>query len=124
MMQTGTMTPAPQRLEALAQANKVRLKRAELKRQIAEGELGAADVLRANPPEVATWTIGELLMSQRRWGATRCRKFLGPNQMSEVKLIKTLTERQRHLLIAQLQSLESVDQEMRQGAARRLVCAA
>jgi hypothetical protein len=123
MMQTGTMTPAPQRLEALRQANKVRLKRAELKRQIAEGELGAADVLLDNPPEVATWTVGELLMSQRRWGATRCRKFLGPNSISEVKLIKTLTERQRLLLIAQLQSLESVDREMRPSEAPRFECA-
>ena len=31
--------PAPQHMQALAQANKVRLARAELKRQVADGEL-------------------------------------------------------------------------------------
>jgi hypothetical protein len=124
MMQTATMTPAPQRLQAepqrlraLERANEVRLARAELKRRIAEGELCAAEVILTNPPEVATWTVGELLRSQRRWGGTRCRKFLGRNQISEVKRIETLTERQRHLLVAQLGSSESVDREMRPGSA-------
>jgi hypothetical protein len=112
MMQTATMTPAPQRLRALERANEVRLARADLKRRIAEGHLSAADVILSNPPEVATWTVGELLRSQRRWGGTRCRKFLGRNQISEVKRIETLTERQRHLLVAQLQSSDCVDQEM------------
>ena len=47
-------------------------------------------------------------MSQRRWGITRCRKFLARNQISEIKPIGKLTDRQRHLLAAQLQSCESV----------------
>jgi hypothetical protein len=111
-MQTATMTPAPQRLRALERANEVRLARAELKRRISEGALTAADVILTNPPEVATWTVGELLRSQRRWGGTRCRKFLGRHQISEVKRMETLTERQRHLLAAQLQSSDSVDREM------------
>jgi hypothetical protein len=119
MMQTATMTPAPQRLRALERANEVRLARAELKRRIAEGQLSAAEVIRSNPPEVATWTVGELLRSQRRWGGTRCRKFLSRNQISEVKRIETLTERQRHVLVAQLQSSHCVDQEMRPSPAPR-----
>jgi hypothetical protein len=119
MMQTATMTPAPQRLRALERANEVRLARAELKRRIAEGELSAAEVILSNPPEVQTWTVGDLLRSQRRWGGTRCRKFLSRNQISEVKRIETLTERQRHLLIAQLQSSHCVEQEMRPSSAPR-----
>jgi hypothetical protein len=119
MMQTATMTPAPQRLRALERANEVRLARAELKRRIAEGELSAAEVILENPPEVQTWTVGELLRSQRRWGGTRCRKFLSRNQISEVKRIETLTERQRHLIIAQLQSSHCVEEEMRPSSAPR-----
>ena len=46
--------------------------------------------------------IGELLLSQRRWGSTRCRKFLVRNQISETKRVGTLTERQRRLLAQQL----------------------
>jgi hypothetical protein len=108
MMQTTRMTPGPQRLRALERANEVRLARAELKRRIADGEASAAEVILACPWEADSWSVAELLMSQRRWGITRCRKFLARNQISEIKPIGKLTERQRHLLAAQLQSCESV----------------
>lgn len=106
MDQTTRMTPEPQRLQALARANKVRLARAELKRRIADGDVSAADIILACPEEAASWSVGELLMSQRRWGINRCRKFLARNQISEIKPIGTLTERQRQMLAAQLKSCE------------------
>jgi hypothetical protein len=46
--------------------------------------------------------IGDLLMSQRRWGQTRCRKFLSQIPMSEQKRIGSMTERQRRTLAALL----------------------
>jgi hypothetical protein len=107
-MQTTRMTPEPQRLRALERANEVRLARADLKRRIADGEASAAEVILACPWEASSWSVAELLMSQRRWGITRCRKFLARNQISEIKPIGKLTDRQRHLLAAQLQSCESV----------------
>ena len=76
MSETATLIPAPQRLRALERANAVRLARAELKRRIAEGDASAAEVILEPPDEALSWAIGELLMSQRRWGTTRCRKFL------------------------------------------------
>ena len=106
MMETATMTPEPQRLRALERANAVRLARAELKRRIAEGEISAAEVILACPPEASSWTVGDLLMSQRRWGRTRCFKFLNRNQIGEMKPIGKLTERQRQMLAGQLQSSE------------------
>ena len=42
------------------------------------------------------------------WGATRCRKFLERNGVSEIKLIGALTERQRHLLAEQLRGCPAV----------------
>ena len=42
-------------------------------------------------------------MSQRRWGSTRCRKFLARNHISEVKQVGSLTQRQRSLLAEQLE---------------------
>src|SRR5690349_10131564 len=96
----------PQRLRALERANAVRLARADLKRRVAYGELSAADVILTCPPEATSWPLGELLISQRRWGITRCRKFLGRNQISEIKEIGKLTDRQRRLLAAQLRSCE------------------
>ena len=98
------MTPEPQRLRALERANAVRLARAELKRRIAEGEASAAEVILDSAREAHSWAIAELLMSQRRWGITRCRKFLSRNHITETKTIGALTDRQRHLLAAQLQS--------------------
>ena len=108
MTQTTRMTPEPQRLRALERANEVRLARAELKRRISDGDASAAEVILACPWEADSWSVAELLMSQRRWGITRCRKFLARNQISEIKPIGKLTERQRNLLAAQLQSCESV----------------
>jgi hypothetical protein len=98
-------TPAePQRLKALEQANQVRLARAELKRRIVDGDVSAAEVILGCPDAAQRWTVSELLMAQRRWGVTRCRKFLERNGISEVKAIGALTERQRHLLATQLQA--------------------
>ena len=68
-------------MRALEQANRVRLARAELKRQIADGELSVADVVLECPWEAESMTIADLLMSQHRWGRTRCRRFLLPIPM-------------------------------------------
>ena len=94
--------PAPQHMQALAQANRVRLARAELKRRVADGELSVADVLLDVPWQAESMTIADLLMSQHRWGRTRCRRFLNGIQMSETKTIGTMTERQRRVLAARL----------------------
>jgi hypothetical protein len=102
MTQTATMTSAQQQLRALGRANEVRLARASLKRRIADGDVSAAEVILAPPREACSWAVGDLLTSQRRWGATRCRKFLQRNQISETKPLGDLTERQRRVLAAQL----------------------
>jgi hypothetical protein len=102
MTQTARSIPEPQRLRALEQANKIRLARASLKRRIALGETSAAEVILECPAEAVSWPVGELLMSQRRWGGTRCRKFLVRNQIVETKQIGRLTDRQRRVLAAGL----------------------
>src|SRR5579884_1094608 len=102
MMDNALMTRQPQRLRALERANEIRLARAELKRRIAEGGISAAQVILDPPCAAESWEIGELLMSQRRWGSSRCRKFLMRNQISETKPVGALTERQRRLLADQL----------------------
>ena len=94
--------PAPQHMQALAQANKVRLARAELKRQVADGELSVADLVLDCPWEAESMTIADLLMSQHRWGRTRCRRFLMQIPMNETKTIASMTERQRRCLAGRL----------------------
>jgi hypothetical protein len=89
-------------MQALAQANRVRLARAELKRQVADGEISVAEVVVSCPWEAESMAIADLLMSQHRWGRTRCRRFLAAIPMTETKTIGTMTDRQRHALAALL----------------------
>ena len=103
---TASTIDAPQHMQALARANRVRLARAELKRSIARGDVEAADVIRDCPWETESMTLAELLTSQRRWGRTRARKFLIGLSLSENKRIGTLTERQRALLSSELATRE------------------
>jgi hypothetical protein len=100
MEAASTLAPAPmpQHMEALAHANRVRLARAELKRSVAAGQAGAAEIVRDCPWEVESMTVGELLRSQRRWGRTRVRKFLFALALNENRELGRLTERQRIML--------------------------
>lgn len=95
MTHIATITQEPQRLRALERANQVRLARAALKRRIAEGQVPAASIILESPWEASSWSVGDLLMSQRRWGSTRCQKFLRDLDIAETKQIGTLTQRQR-----------------------------
>jgi hypothetical protein len=86
----------------LERANKVRLARAELKRRVALGDTGVAAVILDCPWEAHSMAVADLLMSQRRWGQTRCRKFLAQIAMSEKKTVGSMTDRQRRTLAAML----------------------
>ena len=97
-----TSHTAPQHMQALAQANRVRLARADLKRRIAQGEVTVAEVVIDSPWEAESMSIADLLMSQRRWGLTRCRKLLQTIPMLETKTVGSMTERQRRAVAAQL----------------------
>jgi hypothetical protein len=91
-----------QHLRALEYANRVRLARAGMKRRIAAGELPAADVVLHCPWQAHSMSISDLLMSQKRWGRTRCRRLLVSLGVPENKQVGTLTERQRLALAAVL----------------------
>jgi hypothetical protein len=91
-----------QHLRALEYANRVRLARAQMKRQVAAGELSAADVVLSCPWQAHSMSISDLLMSQKRWGRTRCRRLLVSLGIPENKQVGTLTERQRLALSAVL----------------------
>jgi hypothetical protein len=91
-----------QHLRALEYANRVRLARAGMKRRIACGELTAGEVVLTCPWQAHSMSISDLLMSQKRWGRTRCRRLLVSLGIPENKQIGTLTERQRRALASVL----------------------
>jgi hypothetical protein len=95
MGETAMLDAGEQHLRALAHANRVRLARAEMKRQVASGELAAEEVIRTCPWEAESMSISDLLMSQKRWGRARCRRLLLSIGVPENKRMGTLTDRQR-----------------------------
>ena len=102
MGDTASASGDQQHLRALERANRVRLARAELKREIAGQEISASQVILECPWEAASMSISDLLMCQRRWGRARCRRLLVSLGVPENKQIGTLTDRQRGALSAML----------------------
>ena len=102
MAETASVGAEQQHLRALEYANRVRLARARMKRKIAASELSAADVVLTCPWQAHSMSVSDLLMSQKRWGRTRCRRLLVSLGVPENKQIGTLTERQRLALAAVL----------------------
>ena len=107
MGDSATAVAAPQHLRALEHANRVRLARADLKRRVGAGRVAVADVVGDPPAELAGMAISELLMSQPRWGRTRCRRLLMSLSVPENKRIGTFTERQRAELVGRLRAKEN-----------------
>jgi hypothetical protein len=102
-MDSGTIdVQIPQRVKALAHANRVRQARAELKRRIAGGHVSAAEVILFHPSELEGMPVADVLMSQRHWGGTRCRRLLLTMGLHENKPIGSMTQRQRLALATRL----------------------
>lgn len=118
MHHAATKAPGPQHLRALARANEVRLARAELKRRVLEQEVSVAEIVGDPPPEAENMTLADLLMSQKRWGDTRCRKFLAAIPMSEAKTVGAMTDRQRRAVAGALDAIAC--RERQPVGARRL----
>jgi predicted DNA binding protein len=91
-------------MQALARANKVRLARAALKRDVSAGRRSVTGVVLDSPWEAESMSLSELLCSQRRWGRARSRKLLASATLSEGKRVGSLTERQRRILVAALEA--------------------
>ena len=93
------VTSGPQHMLALERANR---ETARLAAGTVAGRVDAAEIVLSCPWEVESMSVSELLMSQKRWGRTRCRKFLQSIGLIESKTVGSLTERQRVTLAALL----------------------
>jgi hypothetical protein len=91
-------------MQALARANKVRLARAALKRDIGAGRRSVTEVIMEMPWEADSMSLSELLCSQRRWGRARSRKLLSSAALGEGKKVGSMTERQRRILVHALEA--------------------
>jgi hypothetical protein len=98
-----------QRMQALEVANRIRIERARL-----VGGAGArngtekvpaervAELLLDPPEALLGMRIGQLLTRVERYRWTRARKLLQAERISEIRLVRDLTERQRLALAERL----------------------
>jgi hypothetical protein len=103
-MRSATDRALEQRREALEAGNVIRMKRAGLKREL---QLGAklSSVLAVSPEWLATMKVLDLLGAQRQWGMGKATKTMWRLDIWQGKRVGGLTERQRLMLVDELESL-------------------
>jgi hypothetical protein len=107
---TTTLT-RPQHMEALAEANRRRLYRADLKRRIGCGARDIKDVILSDDPLIETMKVSELLCAQYRWGTSRTERLLRSVAIGYGRTFGQLTWRQRHMIVAALEAIQKAKEE-------------
>ncbi len=88
-----------QRMDALKRANDVRVRRAQLKKDLKEGKVRIEQIL-GNPPEyVSTAKVIDILMAVPKFGRVKAARFLNTCRISQSKTVGGLSDRQRAELI-------------------------
>ena len=107
MVSTKSHAQAParsldQRMEALQRANDVRVRRAQLKRDLKAGRTSIHDLL-LNPPDyLETAKVFDMLLAVPKYGRVKVNKILVTCRISPSKTIGGLSERQRNELVSYL----------------------
>jgi hypothetical protein len=84
-----------QRMDALARANDIRSKRAELKRDLKAGRRSINQLLLEPPDFVETAKVCDMLLAVPKYGRVKVNKILAHCRISPSKTIGGLSERQR-----------------------------
>jgi hypothetical protein len=89
-----------QRMEALARANDIRTRRAQLKRDLKGGRQPIEELLLAPPAYLETAKVFDLLLAVPKYGRVKVNKILTQCKISPSKTVGGLSERQRRELVA------------------------
>ena len=89
-----------QRMEALARANDIRSRRAQLKRDLKAGRQPIHELLLEPPEYLETAKVFDLLLAVPKYGRVKVNKILSQCKISPSKTIGGLSERQRGELVA------------------------
>ena len=87
-------------MEALQRANDIRVKRAQLKRDLKNGHADIEEILATPPDYVATAKVFDILMAVPKFGRVKATRFLTQARISQSKTVGGLSDRQRAELIA------------------------
>ena len=89
-----------QRMEALKRANDIRVRRAQLKKDLKDGTVQIETILMDPPEYVSTAKVFDMLMAVPKFGRVKAARFLNQCRISQSKTVGGLSERQRAELIA------------------------
>jgi hypothetical protein len=88
-----------QRMEALKRANDIRVRRAQLKKDLKLGRTRIEEILDDPPQYVETAKVFDMLMAVPKFGRVKASRFLTQCRISQSKTVGGLSERQRAELI-------------------------
>jgi len=105
MVSSKTPTQAPlrsldQRMEALKRANDIRVRRAQLKKDLKDSRVQIEDVLLDPPEWVETAKVFDMLMAVPKLGRVKAARLLNSCRISQSKTVGGLSERQRTELVS------------------------
>ena len=99
---TTTHTPArslDQRMDALGRANAIRIRRAQLKRDLKDGVVDISQLLLDTPDYIHTAKVFDLLLAVPKFGRVKAGRMLTACRVSQSKTVSGLSERQRAELV-------------------------
>ena len=104
MVSPKTQAQAPlrsldQRMEALKRANDIRVRRAQLKKDLKDGRVHVESILLDPPEYVETAKVFDILMAVPKFGRVKAARFLNTCRISQSKTVGGLSERQRAELV-------------------------
>ena len=88
-----------QRMEALRRANDIRVRRAQLKKDLKDGRVQIEEILTNPPNYVETAKVFDILMAVPKFGRVKATRFLNQCRISQSKTVGGLSERQRAELV-------------------------
>jgi hypothetical protein len=107
MVTSKTQAQAPlrsldQRMEALKRANDIRVRRAQLKKDLKDGRVAIEAVLLDPPEYVSTAKVFDMLMAVPKFGRVKAARLLNQCRISQSKTVGGLSDRQRAELVGLL----------------------
>ena len=88
-----------QRMEALKRANDIRVRRAQLKKDLKDARVQIEDILLDPPEWVETAKVFDMLMAVPKLGRVKAARLLNSCRISQSKTVGGLSERQRTELV-------------------------
>ena len=86
-------------MEALKRANEIRVRRAQLKKDLKDGRVRIESVLERPPDYVETAKVFDILMAVPKLGRVKASRLLNQCRISQSKTVGGLSERQRTELV-------------------------